>query len=211
MKKESTQERLERIHKAVTTLVSNRDINNISIYDVAKEAAIATSTVYHHYPNMEALVYRLMEDIFEDFKSVLTSAIKPKDIHHWSDINRMVEQGFVDYYSSNPLVQRILLGQHTYSSIRHADAENDVILAEQVESIYRKYFKLPQLPEDVNIFAIALQVADKVYSMNYRENGIIPKEMAREAVILTEAYLGVYLPKHLPKSEEVVAEDISLH
>ncbi len=199
MKKESTEQRLERIHNAATSLVSQRDLNSISIYDVAKEAAIAASTVYHHYPNIEALMYRLMEDIFDDFKSVLQDAIVPEDIHHWTDINRMIEQGFVNYYSNNPLVQRILLGQHTYASIRHADAQNDLLLAEYVEHIYRQYFILPELPKDVNIFAIALQVADKVYSMNYRENGKIPTEMAREAIIVTEAYLGVYLPKILPR------------
>jgi len=125
----------------------------------------------------------------------------PEDIHHWTDINRMIEQGFVNYYSNNPLVQRILLGQHTYASIRHADAQNDLLLAEYVEQIYRQYFILPELPKDVNIFAIALQVADKVYSMNYRENGNIPNEMAREAIIVTEAYLGVYLPKILPRQQ----------
>jgi len=201
MKKESTEQRLERIHNAATSLVSQRDLNSISIYDVAKEAAIAASTVYHHYPNIEALMYRLMEDIFDDFKSVLQDAIVPEDIHHWTDINRMIEQGFVNYYSNNPLVQRILLGQHTYASIRHADAQNDLLLAEYVEQIYRQYFILPELPKDVNIFAIALQVADKVYSMNYRENGNIPNEMAREAIIVTEAYLGVYLPKILPRQQ----------
>ncbi len=111
----------------------------------------------------------------------------------------MIEQGFVSYYSENPLVQRILLGQHIYASIRHADAQNDLLLAEHVEAIYRQYFVLPELPTNVNIFAIALQVADKVYSMNYRENGSIPPEMAREAITLTEAYLGTYLPKNLPR------------
>lgn len=201
MKKESTEQRLERIHNAATSLVSQRDVNSISIYDVAKEAAIAASTVYHHYPNIEALMYRLMEDIFDDFKSVLQDAIVSENIYHWTDINRMIEQGFVNYYSNNPLVQRILLGQHTYASIRHADAQNDLLLAEYVEKIYRQHFILPELPKDVNIFAIALQVADKVYSMNYRENGNIPAEMAREAIIVTEAYLGVYLPKILPRQQ----------
>jgi AcrR family transcriptional regulator len=199
MKKESTDQRLKRIPTAITHLVAHRDVNSISIYDVAKEAAIAASTVYHHYPNIEALIYELMEDIFVDFTNVLQNSITADKIHHWSDINRMIEQGFVTYYSDNPLVQRILLGQHIYASIRHADAQNDLLLAEHVEAIYRQYFVLPELPTNVNIFAIALQVADKVYSMNYRENGSIPPEMAREAITLTEAYLGTYLPKNLPR------------
>ncbi|OAN10920.1 transcriptional regulator [Photobacterium jeanii] len=198
MKKESTEQRLERIHSAAIRLASQRNVNSISIYDVAKEAAIAASTVYHHYPNIEALICELMNDIFKDFTSVLENAVDDEQVHHWSDINRMIEQGFVDYYRSTPLVQHTLLGQHTYTSVRQADANNDQLLGQKVEAIYRRHFALPELPADVNIFAIALQVADKVYSMNYREDGDIAPEMAREAIVLTEAYLGAYLPRNLP-------------
>lgn len=199
MKKESTEQRLERIHKAAIQLASQRNVNSISIYDVAKEAAIAASTVYHHYPNIESLICELMNDVFDDFLSVLDTAVESDKVTHWSDINRMIEQSFVDYYMSTPLAQHTLLGQHTYATVRHADAQNDQLLGQRVEAIYRQFYALPELPKDVNIFAIALQVADKVYSMNYRENGEIAPEMAREAIVLTEAYLGVYLPKHLPK------------
>ncbi|WP_028865870.1 TetR/AcrR family transcriptional regulator [Psychromonas aquimarina] len=203
MRKESTEEKLLRIHKAAEKLVSQRSLINISMYDVAKEASIATSTIYHHYHDMEALVYKLLENVFQDFERVLKTAVVPEKVNHWKDINRMIEEGFVSYYLENPLAQKILLGQHIYDSVRHADADNDLILAVKVEQIYREYFVLPQLPEDVNIFAIALQVADKVYSMNYCESGSIPKEMAREAVILTESYLGVYLPNVLPKVNRI--------
>ena len=199
MKKESTEQRLERIHEAAINLASQRNVNSISIYDVAKEASIAASTVYHHYPNIESLICELMNDVFSDFIQVLDNAVVPESVNHWSDINRMIEQGFVDYYMSTPLAQHTLLGQHTYATVRHADAQNDLLLGQKVEAIYRQFYKLPELPTDVNIFAIALQVADKVYSMNYRENGDIAPEMAREAIVLTEAYLGSYLPKYMPK------------
>ncbi len=141
-----------------------------------------------------------MNDVFDDFLSVLDTAVESDKVTHWSDINRMIEQSFVDYYMSTPLAQHTLLGQHTYATVRHADAQNDQLLGQRVEAIYRQFYTLPELPKDVNIFAIALQVADKVYSMNYRENGEIAPEMAREAIVLTEAYLGVYLPKHLTKN-----------
>ncbi|WEM44531.1 TetR/AcrR family transcriptional regulator (plasmid) [Photobacterium sp. DA100] len=200
MRKESTEKRLERIHSAAIRLASQREVNAISIYDVAKEAAIAASTVYHHYPNIEALICELMNSVFDDFERVLDNAVVAENVHHWSDINRMIEQSFVDYYRLAPLAQHTLLGQHTYSSVRHADAQNDLVLGKKVEQIYRRYFTLPELPTDVNIFAIALQVADKVYSMNYRENGDIAPEMAREAIVITEAYLGTYLPKQLPRA-----------
>ncbi len=198
MRKESTEHRLERIRSAAIRLASKRDVNTISIYDIAKEASIAASSVYHHYPNVEALICELMDNVFTDFETILNEAVDSEKVTHWSDINRMIEKSFVDYYRTSPLAQHTLLGQHTYMTVRHADAQNDQILAQKVETIYREHFVLPPLPTDVNIFAVALQVADKVYSMNYREDGNIAPEMEREAIILTEAYLGAYLPQVLP-------------
>lgn len=201
MRKESTAHRLKRIRNAAIHLASKRDVSTISIYDIAKEASIATSSVYHYYSNIEALICELMDNVFNDFETVLDEAVDSCRVTHWSDINRMIEQSFVDYYRTNPLAQHTLLGQHTYMSVRHADAQNDLLLAQKVENIYRQYFVLPPLATDVNIFAVALQVADKVYSMNYRQDGNIAPEMAREAIILTEAYLGAYLPQVLPRVE----------
>ncbi|PIJ50082.1 MULTISPECIES: TetR/AcrR family transcriptional regulator [unclassified Erwinia] len=206
MRKEPTEHRLKRIRQAAIQLATQRSINTISIYDVAREAAIAASTVYHHYPNIEALFCELMNDVFSEFSRVLHHAVDDSKVNHWTDINRMIEQSFVEHYRNTPLVQHILLGHHTYTSVSHADAdadadaENDILLGQQVESIYRSYFQLPELPQDVNIFCIALQLADKVYAMNFREGGTITAEMEREAIIITEAYLGTYLPKNMTRA-----------
>ncbi|KAB1176179.1 TetR/AcrR family transcriptional regulator [Photobacterium damselae] len=208
MRRESTEHRLERIHRAVRKLIERRDISDISIYDVAKEASIATSTVYHHYRNISELFDFLMSSVFSDFEKVLYSSIDETKINHWSDINRMIEEGFVRYYREDLLVQKLLLSQHTFSSIRHADVENDAYLGILVDGIYRKYFNIPSQPQHVNIFTVALQLADKVYSLNYRNNGSIDADMAEEAIKVTQSYLSLYLPHCIPKnSYELLLED----
>ncbi|MDN2482892.1 TetR/AcrR family transcriptional regulator [Vibrio agarivorans] len=194
MRRVSTEEKLSRIHNSATQLIERREATDISIYDVAKECGMATSTVYHHYPNIEELFHHLLDDVFEDFDFVLENCVEEQGVTHWSDINRMIETGFVRYYEKNAVAQKLILGRHTFSDITHADVENDLLLGKRVEQIYHHHFQLPSLPSNINIFAIALQVADKVYSLSYREHGCIKKEMADEAIRLTQAYLGLYLP-----------------
>ncbi|UJF19901.1 TetR/AcrR family transcriptional regulator [Vibrio sp. SS-MA-C1-2] len=201
MKKESTTEKLNRIDHAVEQLLQRRLAHTISIYDIAKEASIATSTIYHHYPNIESLFYTQIEKVFNDFDLVLAEAIEPTKVNVWQDINRMIESSYVTYYRDNRMAQQLLLSQHVFKSIRHADCENDLRLAKEVEAVYRQYFILPALPKQINIFAIALQVADKVYSLSYREYGEISDDLASEAVKVTQAYLGLYLPCYLPRVE----------
>ncbi len=199
MQKVSKEKKLDRIHGAVMKLIERREANDISIYDISKECGMATSTVYHHYPNIELLFQSLMEDVFTDFDAILDNCIKPDEVNHWSDINRMIESGYVKYYEDNAIAQKLILSRHTFTSINHSDVENDFVLSQRVEDIYRNYFNIPELPEHINIFAIALQTADKVYSLSYREHGCIKSDMAEEAVRLTQAYLGLYLPNQIKR------------
>lgn len=194
MRKVKTEEKLARINSAVVQLMQRREATDISMYDVAKECGMATSTIYHHYPNIENLFHCLLEDVFHDFDSLLENCIDDTSITHWSDINRMIETAYVKYYNNNPVAKKLILGRHTFSELGHADTEHDLLLGQQVEMIYREYFDIPKLPQPINIFAISLQVADKIYSLSYRKYGYITPELAQEALRLTESYLQLYIP-----------------
>ncbi|MCW4438260.1 TetR/AcrR family transcriptional regulator [Vibrio splendidus] len=201
MRKVTTEEKLIRIHDAVVQLMERREATDISMYDVAKECGMATSTVYHHYPNIENLFHNLLDDVFTDFDSLLGKCIDYAHVNHWTDINRMIETAYVNYYNDHPIAKKLILGRHTFTELGHADTENDLILGKEVETIYRHFFDVPQLPQSINVFAISLQVADKIYSLSYRQHGCITPELANEAIRLTESYLKLYIPHICQRTE----------
>lgn len=194
MRKVSTETKLLKINEAVVRLMKRREATDISMYDVAKECGMATSTVYHHYPNIENLFHSLLKNVFVDFDLLLQQCIDAEKVLHWTDINRMIETAYVNYYNNNPIAKKLILGCHTFSQLGHADTEHDLELGYQVEMIYRQFFDIPQLPSSINIFAISLQVADKIYSLSYRKYGHITPELATEAIRLSESYLQLYIP-----------------
>jgi AcrR family transcriptional regulator len=202
MRKVTTKEKLTKIHTAVAQLMERREATDISMYDVAKECGMATSTVYHHYPNIENLFHSLLDDVFTDFDSLLGQCIDADKVTHWTDINRMIETAYVDYYNNNPIARKLILGRHTFTELGHADTKHDLILGKEVEAIYRQFFDVPQLTQPINVFAISLQVADKIYSLSYREHGCITPELANEALRLTESYLQLYIPHICQKSSQ---------
>lgn len=103
MRKVSTETKLLKINKAVVRLMERREATDISMYDVAKECGMATSTVYHHYPNIENLFHSLLENVFVDFDLLLKQCIDEEQVLHWTDINRMIETAYVNYYNNNQL------------------------------------------------------------------------------------------------------------
>ncbi len=104
---------------------------------------MATSTVYHHYPNIENLFHNLLDDVFIDFDSLLGKCIDAEHVSRWTDINRMIETAYVNYYNNNPIAKKLILGRHAFTELGHADTENDLILGKEVKTIYRQFFDVP--------------------------------------------------------------------
>ncbi|GFR99914.1 UPF0271 protein [Elysia marginata] len=114
-------------------------------------------------------------------------------------VNRCLQARFVAYYREHKYVRDLILGQHVISTIRHADYMHDDLLGRRIREYHEQLFQLPPLPKAYNIFAVALQVADKVYAISYQEYGNITEELAREGRRAAQAYLGLYLPQVMPK------------
>ncbi len=210
-----TQEKIKKIKAATFELIERGDINNISIYDIARHAKIATSTVYHHYPNIEALLLSIADDVFDDFDILLKKVEAIPSFTSWQAITLEVEKSFFQYYQQHPVAMKLLLGQHKFYDLRKADFKHDQQLGKRIQAIYNKHFNLPELPDSYNIFAIALQAADKVYSTFYNARGreIIQPEAGREGIRLALAYLSSYLPKYLQRVDgtNVVGSDLDYH
>ena len=191
-------ERRKKILDAARELLQTESISSLSLYDVAKKAEIPPSSLYHFFPKVEILLQSLTEEIFEVFDQCIADPIPSHQVRHWSDISLILESRMQEYYQQNPVARALILGQHLHSDILAADQQHDEEMGKHIEGIYRTFFELPQLPGDYNIFAIALQVADKVYAMSHQIHGNITPTYAQEGWRAAKAYLGLYLPDQLP-------------
>ena len=141
--------------------------------------------------------------MFAAFDGSVTKPLPAGKINHWSDIAFIIETRMVEYYQKNAMARALILGQHVHSNILASDHKHDDDMGKQIEAIFRSYFQLPSLPKEYNVFAIALQIADKVYAMSHQEYGNITPDMAREGWRAAYSYLAIYLPDQLQPSETV--------
>ena len=61
---------------------------------------------------------------------------------------------------------------------------------------------LPTLPADIDVFALAMELGDRVYARSVQLHGEITPRLAEEGMRVFDAYLGLYLPAALPKREQ---------
>ncbi|MNJ58921.1 hypothetical protein D3C77_545800 [compost metagenome] len=80
-----------------------------------------------------------------------------------------------------------------------ADRQHDLELGDLMHKLFAQHFQLPALPEDVDVFALAMELGDRVYARSVQLHGQITARMAEEGMRVFDAYLGLYLPPFLPK------------
>ncbi|MCW7555572.1 TetR/AcrR family transcriptional regulator [Endozoicomonas gorgoniicola] len=204
-------ERRKKIMDAARELITLKSVSSLSLYDIARKAEIPPSSLYHFFPKIELLFQALAEESFAAFDACVSEPLPPQAVHHWSDVGYTLEARMVQYYQQNDMARALILGQHLHSDILAADHKHDDRIGKQIEQIYRQYFQLPPLPEGYNIFAIALQIADKVYAMSHQEYGNITPAMACEGWLAARSYLGIYLPDQLQRAKQAEGLDMAEH
>lgn len=195
--KVSKEERISRIKEAVSTLTENRSVASITMYDVACAAHMSASSIYNYYPSVEAILCDVLDDIFPHFFNVIDEVSRDESLLTWQEVNRSLEQNFARCCENNQLALKVLYSHHQYLSVKEKEFFNDIELGNRIYKLYNDKFYLPVLPEDKNIFTLALQASDKIYFAYHDESGKMNKNNVDEAIILTESYLGYYLSQYL--------------
>ena len=85
------------------------------------------------------------------------------------------------------------------TEVTQADRQHDLELGDLMLTVFNRHFDVPTLPSDVDVFALALELSDRVYARSVHQHGLITPRMAEEGMRVFDAYVGLYLPAYLPK------------
>lgn len=195
----SSQARIEQILNAARTLLAEQGVGALSIYTVAQRAAIAPSSIYHFFPSVPALLQALTADVHRAFRACLEEPVEAGELHSWRDLSRIIEQRMLTLYADDAAARQLILAQHGLSEVTQADRQHDIELSQQTRALFDRYFELPALPDDMDVFALAMELGDRVYARSIHQHGEIIPRFAEEGLRVFEAYLGLYLPPFLPK------------
>lgn len=195
----SSQARITVILDAARELLSEQGFNGLSIYSVAERAAIPPSSVYHFFASVPALLEALTADIHAAFRSCLQQPVAHDSLRDWRDLSRIIEERMLAIYASDNAARQLILAQHGLAEVVQADRQHDLELGRLMQALFERHFPLPQLPEDVDVFALAMELGDRVYARSVQLHGTITPRMAEEGMRVFDAYVGLYLPIGLPK------------
>ncbi|MCD5982814.1 MULTISPECIES: TetR/AcrR family transcriptional regulator [Pseudomonas] len=194
-----SQARIDSILDAARTLLASEGVASLSIYSVAERAGIPPSSVYHFFASVPALLEALTADIHAAFRASLQAPIEHDSLDNWRDLSRVVEMRMLDIYNADAAARQLILAQHGLTEINQADRQHDIELGHLMLDVFNRHFHLPALPDDVDVFALAMELGDRVYARSVQLHGEITPRMAVEGMRVFDAYVGLYLPPILVK------------
>jgi AcrR family transcriptional regulator len=201
-----SQARIDSILDAARELLATEGVASLSIYSVAERAQIPPSSVYHFFASVPALLEALTADIHAAFRASLQAPIDHESLHTWRDLSRIVEQRMLALYNADPAARQLILAQHGLTEITQADRQHDIELGHLMHEVFNRHFQLPALPDDVDVFALAMELGDRVYARSIQLHDEITPRMAEEGMRVFDAYMGLYLPVFMGKRYAAEAE-----
>jgi AcrR family transcriptional regulator len=198
----SSQARIDLILGAARDLLSSQGFAGLTIYAVAERADIPPSSVYHFFASVPALLEALTADIHAAFRDCLLQPVEHASLHDWRDLSRVIEERMLAIYAGDSAARQLILAQHGLAEVIQADRQHDLELGRLMQTVFDRHFPLPQLPSDIDVFALAMELGDRVYARAVQLHGEITPRMAEEGMRVFDAYLALYLPPALPKREK---------
>ncbi|WP_375740981.1 TetR/AcrR family transcriptional regulator [Pseudomonas boanensis] len=195
----SSQLRITGILDAARTLLAEQGVANLSIYTVAERAEMPPSSVYHFFSSVPAILEALTTDVHAAFRACLQQPIAHDGLRHWRDLSRLVEERMLSIYAADAAARQLILAQHGLTEVTQADRQHDIELGRLMHILFERHFELPTLPDDIDVFALAMELGDRVYARSVQLHGEITPRLAEEGMRVFDAYLGLYLPPFLPK------------
>jgi AcrR family transcriptional regulator len=191
-------ERRKRLLESARRLLDARELDEITLGDVADDAGVPKGSAYFFYADIEDLYASLQAVLHEELLEVLGKPIR-KQIRRWQDVIVALNARGMEYYTHNRVARQLQIGPRTSPELKLRDRQSDVAIGKLFEQQIDEFFVLPEIADRSRIFFRAVEIADLMFSLSVMESGTITPAMCAEADRAGIAYLESYLSSSLPK------------
>lgn len=191
--------RRKRLLAAARALLSHRDLDEISLADVARAARIPKGSAYHYYGDILDLYVQLIGVLGEEMLEDVRRPIRGKAPRAWTDIVAALVRRGARYFDTHRAARQLLLSSKTPPALKLRDRQSDKRIARLFEEQIDRKFMLPARTGRTAIFFRAVEIADLMFSLSMLEHGAITMNMTHEAISAVTGYLRAHFPAALPR------------
>lgn len=189
--------KFEMILDAANALIEVHQSPDISLYDVAKAAGVATGSVYHFFPTVESVFIALVQRYDQMFAALIRDIDPQAEDTGWQDLLVRHTERSREFINSSPSALMLMIGPLRTWQSRLVDTVGDARIAQAMVESYERHFVLPEHPQPEIILHHAIRILESLWELSYQQHGFVTEEMSRETNQAMIAYLGLYWPRFL--------------
>ena len=189
--------RRDKLLESARELLRTRDMDEITLGDVAKHSKVPKGSAYHFYSNIVDVYASLVALHDKELQALMSAPIRRR-VKNWREIMEILLDRAALFYFRNPSARQLLVGPKTLPELKMRDRQNDVLIGRVFEDHVAASFILPALPHRSEIFFRAVEIADLMFCLAMLGHGEITVEMTTEAKRAAIAYLESYISAALP-------------
>jgi AcrR family transcriptional regulator len=195
---ERSRARFEAILDATDRLLQNSNVENISLYDIAREAGMAAASVHYLFPDVDAVYVTLAERYMRDFALLREKHRSDRRSSSWQKYIRDSLQRSCKQYNDNRGKMELLLGPRLGRKVELEDIRNNDTIADIILGTLNRHYRLPALPHLNRVMSFGITISDAFWSRAYIQHGSIDDDTLEESIRAHIAYLQLYFPESLP-------------
>ena len=167
--------------------------------EVIRRADVAKGSVYHFFPNIDAVFVALVERFDDAFTDIVSRPIEPKDVETWADVICIHFDRSQAFINGTPPALMLIIGPGRTWQTRLKDASGDAQIAEHMLETLSRYFVVPSNPPPARLLQLCIQILNGLWELSVVEHGYVHEEHAEETKRAVCAYLSEYWPTQLER------------
>jgi AcrR family transcriptional regulator len=192
----------ERRHKlidAAEELLSSKPLSDLQYVEIANHAGLPMGSCYHFYKTKNDLVRAMVAARASRFIAYVYEA-NPDYSHAetWPEIFCALTDRVASYFEEYPAIVEAIMGHATPPEISHDAKKRDMDYGDKFLKVISAYFVVPNTERMRRSMYIAVEIADCIMGISYREHGKITKDAVEDANLAAVSFLLNYLPEKAP-------------
>ncbi len=175
---------------ACAEILDESGYDGLSTTKVAQRADVAIGSVYQFFPDKRAIAQQLALRNLEMFGDRVAHALAEGDFAHWYDAVGTVIDIFVDMHRTVAGFRVLRFGDIADVRLLDAGEENNAVVAERLRSLLVEAFSVPDTAGLARALSVAVEAADAVLKLAFRDVRDGDPELLAEAERLITGYLA---------------------
>jgi len=194
--------RFEHLLDATEALLIEFPDEDISLALVASKAEVPLPSIYHFFPNKDAILVALAQRYHVALAEMACEEMNPRPLT-WQEIIRWRQQNGVLFLNRHPSALRLFMGAGVSAQVRTLDLQGNASLSALRAAEFRRWFDCSAIADLEEHLAISIGMMDGIWALSWSRHKRVTDAFLEESIRASVAYLRCFLPEILPLVKQI--------